>query len=230
VTPYYSGYGVTLFHADSRDILPALPSESIDLLLTDPPYGIKYRSKSQVLAPDLAKAIQGDEDLNAMRDVLGLVHPLLRPDRHAYLFAAPMRLGEAVAAVAAYWTVKNLLVWDKGNAGSRGDCLAGYSQNWEAIIYASKGRRPLNLPRPRCIFRYDWQGHRDPVHPTIKPRPLLRWLLQKSAQPGELVLDPFAGSGSSLLAAAELGMKAIGIETEERYCEVAARRLEQIRQ
>ena len=225
MTPFYSGYGVTLFHADSREILPHLPTESIDLLLTDPPYGIKYRSKSRVLAPDLAKAIQGDEDLNAMRDVLGLVHPLLRPDRHAYLFAAPMRLGEAVDAVAAYWTVKNLLVWDKGNAGSRGDCLAGYSQNWEAIIYAAKGRRPLNLPRPRCVFRYDWQSHRDPVHPTIKPRPLLRWLLQKSAQPGELILDPFAGSGSTLIAAAELGMEAIGIETEERYCEVAARRL-----
>jgi site-specific DNA-methyltransferase (adenine-specific) len=117
------------------------------------------------------------------------------------------------------------LVWDKGNAGSRGDLAAGYSQNWEAIIYASKGRRPLIGKRPRCIYRYDWQAWRDPVHPTVKPVAMMRWLMLKSTEPGELVLDPFIGSGVVLRAAAELGRKAVGIEVEERYCEAAAQRL-----
>ena len=223
--PYYQDDAVSLFHAQAEDLLPRLAEASIDLLLTDPPYGIAYKSKSRTQNPDLPGSLAGDEDLNAMRSVLPLCDRALKGDRHAYLFAAPARLSEAIDAVAAVWKPKNILVWDKGNAGSRGDCLAGYSLNWEAIIYASKGRRPLNGPRPRAIFRYDWQGSRDPVHPTVKPVALMTWLIAKASHPGEVILDPFTGSGPVLLAAKALGRKAIGVEIEERYCEVAARRL-----
>jgi len=160
-----------------------------------------------------------------MRDVLPLCDRVLREDRQAYWFAAPARIGEAVDAIAGVWKVKNLIVWDKGNAGSRGDCQAGYGLNWEAIVYASKGRRALNGPRPRAIYRYDWQGSRDPVHPTVKPVALMSWLITKATQPGEIVLDPFMGSGPVLAAAKSLGRRAIGIEIEERYCAIAARRV-----
>ena len=223
--PYFRSNGITIYHTDCRELLPHLKPESIDAVLTDPPYGIRYQSKQRKLQPDLPAAIQGDESLNALRDALPLMDPLLKTDRHAYVFAAPMKIGEALEAIAEYWRVKNVLVWDKGNAGSRGDCEAGYSVNWEAIIYGSKGRRPLIGKRPRCIFRYDWQGWRDPVHPTVKPVAMMRWLLAKSSEPGELVLDPFMGSGVVLRAAAELGRRAIGIELEERYCEAAAKRI-----
>jgi site-specific DNA-methyltransferase (adenine-specific) len=149
----------------------------------------------------------------------------LKSDRHAYIFAAPAMISQALDAVAQYWRIKNVLVWDKGNAGSRGDCDAGYSQNWEAIIYASKGRRPLNRPRPRCIIRHDWQANRDPVHPTVKPVAIMQWIISKSTLPGELVLDPFMGSGVVPSAAELIGRKAIGIELEKSYMKTAISRL-----
>jgi site-specific DNA-methyltransferase (adenine-specific) len=221
--PFYNSAGVALFKADSLKILPQFPAESIDLVVTDPPYGIRYQSKrTDGRHPN---QILGDDSLNTLRASLPLMDRLLRPDRHAYIFAAPLKLSEAFDAVAEYWQVKNVLVWDKGNAGSRGDCEAGYSQNWEAIIYASKGRRPLVRPRPRCIIRHDWQASRDPVHPTVKPVAIMQWLISKSTAPGERVLDPFMGSGVVPAAAAQLGRQVIGIEIEEQYCKTAAARV-----
>jgi DNA modification methylase len=229
VKPYYRAGGVAIYHADAREVLSQLNSESVDLVLTDPPYGInlkiKYaysRREKHAPGPDIA----GDDSLNALRDVLPALDLLLKPDRHAYFFASSTRIGEAVDAIAAWWNIKNILVWDKGNMGTQGDVLAAYARNWEAIVYANKGRRPLAGPRPRAICRYDWNARKDPVHPTVKPVGLMAWLIQKSSRHGELVLDPFCGSGPVLRAARDLGRRAIGIELEERYCEAAVRRLQ----
>jgi site-specific DNA-methyltransferase (adenine-specific) len=224
--PYFQAGGITIFNAAAHDVLPSLGAQCVDLLLTDPPYGIAYRSSAK--KNGVARSIQNDDNLNALRGILPLADALLKPDRHAYIFAAPSRIGEATAAIEIYWRIKNAIVWDKGNAGSKGDCQAGYANNWEAIIYANKGRRPLNGPRPRAIIRHDWQGSRDPVHPTVKPVDIFRPLVSRSSLPGELILDPFCGSGPSLIAAAEMDRRAIGIEIEERYCEVAARRVDKV--
>lgn len=221
--PFYKAAGVVIYHADARDVLPQLNKHSIDLVLTDPPYGINLKTKYR------APAIAGDDSLNALRDVLPALDGLLKPDRHAYIFASSTRIGEAVEAVAAWWNIKNILVWDKGNMGTKGDLLAAYARNWEAIVYANspgRSRRPLAGPRPRAIYRYDWNARKDPVHPTVKPVGLMSWLVQKSSRRGELVLDPFCGSGPVLRAARDLGRRAIGIELEERYCEAAVRRME----
>lgn len=218
--PYYRAGGVAIYHADAREVLSQLNSESVDLVLTDPPYGINYKTKYR------NAGIAGDDSLNALRDVLPALDLLLKPDRHAYFFASSTRIGEAVDAIAAWWNVKNILVWDKGNMGTKGDVLAAYARNWEAIVYANKGRRPLHGPRPRAICRYDWNARKDPVHPTVKPVGLMSWLIQKSSRRGELVLDAFCGSGPVLRAARDLGRRAIGIELDERYCEAAVRRLE----
>jgi site-specific DNA-methyltransferase (adenine-specific) len=227
VKPYYEHAGVTIYHGDCREILPQLPEASVDLLLTDPPYGIGYVSRSKTRAKQIGGPMQGDESLNTLRDAVPMLDRLLKNDRHVYAFAAASKIGETADILVDFWRFKNVLVWDKGNVGSIGDLDAGYGVNWEAIVYVMKGRRALFGPRPRSIYRYDWSGTRDPVHPTVKPVGLLRWLIAKSSLPGELVLDPFMGSGTTLRAAKDLGRPAIGIELEEKYCEVAARRLAQ---
>ncbi len=224
MTPYFRAGGIQIFNAAAHDVLPSLAHHSVDILLTDPPYGISYRSSSKKgVAPT---RIQNDENLNALRGALPFIDAAIKPDRHAYIFAAPSRIGEATSAIEQYWRIKNVIVWDKGNAGSKGDLEAGYAMNWEALIYANKGRRPLAGPRPRAVFRYDWQGSRDPVHPTIKPVEIFRGIISRSSAAGEILLDPFCGTGPALIAAAELGRRAIGVELEERYCETAAKRIE----
>jgi len=225
--PYYDDGQITIYHADCRDILPHLAPGSVDLVLTDPPYGVQYVTAWRSRDDPLVAKIANDESLNIVCDAMPLLDRLLKEDRHAYAFASPMKIGEAAAILSEWWQVKNLLVWDKGDAGTVGDLEAGYGVNWEGIVYASKGRRPLNGKRPRTIYRYEWSSTRDPVHPTVKPIGLLSWLVSKSSNDGELILDPFMGSGTTLRAAKDLGRRAIGIEIEERYCEIAVRRLQQ---
>ena len=247
--PYYRASGVAIYHADAREVLSQLNSESVDLVLTDPPYGIKYTTAARspgrprsaagaeapttkypsrlVPGPKEKITIIGDDSLNTLRDVMPALDRLLKPDRHAYIFASSTRIGEAVEIVAAWWNVKNILVWDKGQMGTKGDLEAAYSRNWEAIVYANKGRRPLHGPRPRAIYRYDWNARKDPVHPTVKPVGLMSWLIQKSSRRGELVLDPFCGSGPVLRAARDLGRRAIGVELEGCYCKETVARLEE---
>ncbi len=225
--PYYDHAGIQIWLGDCRDILPTLEAGSVDLVLTDPPYGISYVSSRRIRSDPLVAPIRNDDSVNAIRDAMPLLDRVLALDRHAYLFASAMRIGESLEAIQAFWTIKNVIIWDKGDAGTVGDLEAGYAWNWEPVIYAMKGRRVLNGPRPRAIYRYDWSGTRDPVHPTVKPVGLLSWLLQKSTNIGETILDPFMGSGTTLFAAASLGRKAVGIELVEMYAEIAARRLDQ---
>jgi site-specific DNA-methyltransferase (adenine-specific) len=150
--PYYQDQAITIYHADCREILPLLQPASADLILTDPPYGISYQSKNTT--GRFSKTIANDDSLNAMRDSLPQLDRILKPDRHLYFFAAPTKIGEAADALAAYWKLKNFLVWDKGNAGTRGDLEAGYGVNWEAILYGSKGRRPRSSIRSQAAASY----------------------------------------------------------------------------
>ncbi len=225
--PYYEQDGITIFLGDCRDILPTLEPGSIDLVLTDPPYGVRYVTAWRSRTDPLVAPIAGDESLNLLADSMPQLDRILRQDRHAYFFASAQMIGLTTEIVSNFFRVKNVLVWDKGDAGSVGDLEAGYGVTWEGIIYANKGRRNLIGPRPRTVYRYDWSGTRDPVHPTVKPVGVLTWLMAKSSNAREIVLDPFMGSGTTLRAAKDLGRRAIGIEIEERYCEIAVRRLQQ---
>jgi len=229
IEPYYDRDGITIYHADCLDVLPMLARESVDLLLTDPPYGVDYLSNRRISNTKVAQVIHADDSLDAMRDALALCAPLLRDGRHAYYFAsADETVGEACSALPPALTFRRLLCWDKGNHGM-GDLERDYGHAWEAIIYAAKGQpRALNGPRPSNLIRVQRGGSGSTwVHPTQKPTPLIKFLIERSSNAGELVLDPFMGSGTTLRAAKDVGRRAIGIEINERYCEIAAKRLAQ---
>lgn len=201
-----------------------LVAESVDLILTDPPYGVSYVTSWRSHSDKLRKPIVNDESLEVVSEAWPLAMSRLRNDRHWYAFASPRRLA------VADWVFpdsKHVLCWDKGDRGTVGDLECGFGEAWEAILYGMKGRRPLNGSRPRTVIRFDWSATMDPLHPTVKPVPMLRTIVSWSSGEGETVLDPFMGSGTTLRAAKDLGRRAIGIEIEERYCEIAANRLRQ---
>ena len=222
--PYYQHGGITIYHGDCREVLPGLPPKTIDCVITDPPYGINYVTAWRSRRDRLRVPIENDGCLGVLAAAWPMALAVLRDDRHWYCFASPRMLPEAMPIVE---NCKHILCWDKGDRGTVGDLECGFGEAWEAILYGMKGRRPLNGQRPRTVIRHDWSGTMDPQHPTVKPVPLLRKLVMWSSHEGETVLDPFCGSGTTLRAAKDCGRKAIGIETEERYCETMANRLRQ---
>lgn len=224
----YEKEGITLYCADNKEVLPFLEDESVDLILSDPPYGMAYASNMRKTHKDdpLVKEIKGDKDLGALQKILYQLNRVLKPDRHSYFFANPLLSGDVIKMLSAGWTIKSLMVWYKGLSPGLGD-LESYGSNWEAIIFGMKGRRPLFEGRLPNVYQLDWNSQRDPVHPTTKPVPLLMWLIKNSTAPGELVLDPFGGSGTTAMAAKLTGRRCISIEIDEHFSEVSARRLSQ---
>jgi len=209
VKPYYEHGGVTLYHGDCREILPALDLAGIGTLVTDPPYGIDYESGSARIEGN-ARSIVNDANTNVRDAVL-------------------QAWGERPALVFGSWKVarpagtRGVLVWDKGGALGMGDLSLPWKFDHEEIYVIGRGftgRRNcgsvIRCPPVQSVGR---------AHPNEKPVRLLLALVAKCAPGG--IVDPCAGVGPSLQAAKNLGRRAIGIEIEERYCEIAAKRLAQ---
>lgn len=211
-----------IIKGDCREILPQLSPESVDLLLTDPPYGMRYRAKAG------SRPIVGDGDLSWFRPFIREAYRVLKPNTHAYVFCNEYGLATFRAEMAAAgFKVKRLLVWVKDQHGP-GDTKGDYANRTEYLLFGHKGRRHLNGHRDANVLFFKRAG-RKRDHPTEKPEDMLRYLIAKSSAPGEVVLDPFAGSGTTCRAAKDLGRRYLGIEIDHRYREIAQRRMRVMR-
>jgi len=205
--PYYERDGIVIYHGDCRDILPTLGP--VDLVLTDPPYGIDYQSARRIERQRKAK-IQGDDEFPVW------IFDELRP-------ALAMLVWCRWDILPQLPLPKSLIVWDKGNH-SMGDLQHEYGRQWEGCAFYP-GPLHAFVSRPVDIIRWPRIPPDQMVHPNEKPVEVMRQLLV--AYPNGLVLDPFMGSGTTLRAAKDLGRRCIGIEIEEKYCEIAVKRLAQ---
>jgi site-specific DNA-methyltransferase (adenine-specific) len=251
VTPYYEDGACTIYHGEACAVLSELPEASCDVLLTDPPYSSggmfrsdrtidpasKYRGWSQNAdgssRPPTAEYGSFGGDSRDQRSFLVWVSAwsfaamrATRPGGSAFLFTDWRQLPTATDAVQlGGWTWRGLVVWDKGV----GRPMQGRFRNHlEYVVWATNGAHSgRDGEYPSTLLQVPTVSSREREHVTQKPVELLRELLR--VVPGDVltVLDPFMGSGSSLVAAKYAGHKAIGIEVDERYCEIAARRLGQ---
>lgn len=206
--PYYQDEHVTLYHGDCLEI--AYVWTRADVLVTDPPYGIQYNSGQR--REKLARSILGDEDTAARDTVLALW-----AERPALVFGT-WRIPRPAATRA-------LLVWDTKGALGMGDLRIPWKPSHQEVYVLGNG---FTGTRSTDVLRYapvQSMARNGRHHPHEKPLPLLRDLIAKC--PPGTIADPFAGSGSTLVAARNLGRHAIGVELEERYCEITANRLAQ---
>ncbi len=209
--PYYEDGMVTLYHGDCREIdLPA-----VELVLTDPPYGVSYVSNSGV--GQGTRPITNDGARLALRLQRSLLPKL--DATHVLWFTRWDAWPDVWVDLGQWFRMRGLLVWDKGNPGM-GD-LKHWGPSYELIASAGEGKTVGG--RDQSVLRFNTVPSANRHHPTEKPIDLLSYLISKMAP--TTVLDPFAGSGATLLAAKRLGVKATGVELDERYCEIAAERL-----
>lgn len=230
LTPYFETADVTLYHGDAREVLPQLPRGASDLIVTDPPYGVDRRAAPKFRTDGrFGVAMAGDNGELDVPAVLTLALRTLKMNRHLYVFG-PADLSTCPVATKA------TLIWAKGGPGVHGDLTAPWGTNHEPITFAmyapSKAQRDrgtgglaARLRQGSVLFVRKLSARQVSLHPTEKPVKLLRMLIEASSLFDEVVLDPFAGSGSTLEAAVLEGRKAIGIEIDEGYCEVIAKRL-----
>jgi site-specific DNA-methyltransferase (adenine-specific) len=214
VAPWYVDGQATIYNADALATLRAMPDESADLVLTDPPYnvGLDYADFPDKLSPDAYRDWCRSWFAECKRVSRGPV--VLTPG----MVSVPMWLADVERT-------HFILAWIKQNNCSRNYLgkTSGF-QTWEPILQFGKSTKTLlrdSIDVP--IVQQTDTGD----HPCPKPLRLWRWLMSQYVDPGAVVLDPFMGSGTTLRAAKDIGCRAIGIEITTRYCEIAARRLGQ---
>jgi DNA modification methylase len=206
VKPYYEDELITLYHGDCLKH-PEVWAGA-DVLVTDPPYGMAYQSGW--VRDRIDRPIAGDHDTNVRDQAL-----VLWGDRPAIAFGKWNQPRPSAT--------RQRLVWSKAPDPGMGDLTSPWGSSDEEIyvlgngFVGKRGPNVLTYPKPPVSSR--------PDHPTPKPVPLMEHLIQRC--PPGVIADPFAGSGSTLRAAKNLGRRAIGIEIEERYCEIIAQRLAQ---
>jgi site-specific DNA-methyltransferase (adenine-specific) len=207
IAPYYDSEDITIYHADCLELLPELEA---DALITDPPYGYNYSSGMQ---GKFKNTEIPNDDSTQVRDCV----MELWKDQPAFIF------GNLKSIPPGYRTA---IVWDKGLAVGMGDLSIPFKPNWELIFVFGKGfigTRDSGVLTGHTVVSWSSKGRRK--HPNEKPVSLMKYLISKCPIDW-IILDPFLGSGSTLVAARQLGRKAIGIEIDESYCEIAARRLQ----
>jgi DNA modification methylase len=221
IKPYYEEPGITIYHGDCRDILPHL--ELVDLVLTDPPYGVKYDGGTLV-----REKLRGDNSPALYTSCLKLIREKCKLDCALYIFYADGDGTVLKAVLEAGFEIRNTLIWNK-NLAQFGALSAQYKQKHEPFLYCHiKGKSPrwFGPTNETTVWDCD-RALCNEFHPTQKPVNLFKRAIMNSSNMGDIVLDPFMGSGTTLRAAKDLGRKAIGIEIEEKYCEIAVRRLKQ---
>jgi site-specific DNA-methyltransferase (adenine-specific) len=235
VTPYYEHGGITIYHGDTLSTLSSLECPTVSALVTDPPYSsgnlpesLKQKSAPRLRGWQWADKVMETDQLSTLgfvwliRELLVLCRGAMDNGASALVFIDWRNWGNLVGAVeSAGFRVNNMIVWDKLTIGMGN----GFRNQHELIVYASKGTpRVISRAIPNVI-----QARRpdNDLHQSPKPVGLMEQLLHVVTDVGDLVLDPFMGSGSTLMAAKTLGRRALGIEVEERYCEIAATRLSQ---
>lgn len=224
--PYFERNGVQIFHGDARDVLPDLEDGSVAALITDPPYGMAYQPMRKCgLAAKPVRADGARQGVRVLRGVLQELEPKLSAEAHAYVFCRWDSWPDFHDALAGHLPMKNALIWHKAQGGM-GNTKLAFALDYEVILYAALGGQ-LHGRRDGAVltgFRPVPPAKR--IHTTEKPVELLAYLIEKSTRPGDLVVDPFMGSGSLLEAALRTGRRALCVELDEEYCEVASKRLE----
>jgi adenine-specific DNA-methyltransferase len=211
---YISQFSNRIINGDCNSILPELPAESCDFVLTDPPYLVNYHTRD-------GRSIAGDTAGDWLKPAFNQIYRVLKPGSFCVSFYGWNRVDQFFAAwKAAGFRPVGHLVWVKSYASSSG--LLAHCHEEAYLLVKGEVQNPKAAPLPD-VLQWHYTGNR--LHPTQKPVGSLKPVIDAFSKPGDIVLDPFCGSGSTLLAAKILGRRYIGIDLDPQFCETARQRL-----
>jgi len=226
MTPYYEQDGVTIYHGDCRDVLTSFPSGfRVDVTVTDPPYGVGLTGKRAVQRGQSGHKFRPGtysfED--TLTYVQRVVVPVVEQCRH---ISTAVVVTPGTRSLWAYPPADEMGCFF--SAAGTGVGRWGFTCAQPILYYGADPYLAAGLGARANSHGQTYPNSANTIdHPCAKPLPMWRWLVGRCALEGMTVFDPFMGSGTTLVAAKDQGCHAIGIELEERYCEIAAKRLSQ---
>lgn len=219
---------------DCLELIKKIPDSSVDLVVTDPPYKTITGGRKNGKSSDRPKGIlSGNKKIFEHQNNIQIsqwvpeLYRVLKDKTHCYVFTNHLNLEEMLTVCRkAGFGLHNVLVWEKNN------CTPSqyYMKNCEYVLFLRKGQAKWinNIGDSKTVHQFNnLIGNK--THPTEKPVDLLRFYIENSSNPGNLILDPFMGSGSTGVAALSLGRKFIGFELDPEYFEVASSRIQSMK-
>jgi len=200
-----------IYTGDCIEILKSIPSESVDLVITDPPYGTKTNPRDTFMIGEFS---------NVMPLVLPEIFRVLKKDGGFYCFTSWSMMSDWLLRYQQYFKLQNIIVWDKQRHSG---CYSSQSWQftWEGIFYGIKGKRPIREYMPDVI-KSEEKGKRIAMQ---KPVDIIEKLIKASSDEGQTILDPFAGSGSTLVACKNTNRNFIGIEINPEFSDLSKKRV-----
>jgi len=218
----------TLYEGDCLEVMRTLPSESVDAVVTDPPYGIDYQSAWRIDPAQRYEKIANDK-----QPFIWFLHDAYRlvKDGGALICFCRWDVQEAFRQAIGWagFEVKSQVIWDREHHGM-GDLQAAYAPCHDVIWFAVKGDFAFPNKRPTSVVRVPRIGGEALRHPNEKPVSLMQALIRQVTRPGATVLDPFAGSGATIEAAEKEDRDSIGVELSREYCAIIRERMSKVQQ
>jgi len=221
IEPYYKDpdCDITIYCGDCLEVMKQIPDKSVDLVLTDPPYGIDY---SRHISNGIHSKIANDTTLNWLDNTLNNTNTLLKDNGSLYMFCSWHNVEVFKIAINKFFEIRNMLIWNKQGNGM-GDLTTTYGSIYEICFYANRSPQLLNGNRNCDMLTFSRSGNE--LHPTQKPIDLIKFLISKSSNETDLIMDCFLGSGTTAVACKQLNRRCIGIEISQKYCDIAVQRL-----
>ncbi len=202
-----------ILQGNSKEVLQSIPAGSVDLVLTDPPYLVNYKDRH-------GRKVANDTNADGVLPAFDEIYRVMKPNTLCICFAGWTALPEFSSAWAkAGFRITGHIVWTKDYASSKGHT----AYHHESAYVLAKGRPPKSDKPLKDVQDWSYSGNR--FHPTEKAVDILSPVIRAFSKPGDLVLDPFSGSGSTSVGAALAGRDYLGVELEQRYVDLAKRRL-----
>ncbi len=208
-----------IYNTDCFELIKTIKTNTIDMILTDPPYGMSYVSGGRKEKHD---KIANDDNLDWLDNFIKECFRVLKDNTASYFFCSYHNIDIFKRAIEKHFNVKDILVWEKNNSGM-GDLTGCFAPKVEFIIFVHKGRKNIIGKRTDNIFKFKKTD--NAMHPTQKPTDLCEHMIKKFSDDGDIIFDPFMGSGTTGVSAIQSGRDFIGCEIDDKYFKIANERI-----
>lgn len=204
-------------NSDCIEGMKKLPDEYVDLIVTDPPYLINYKTNHRKdKYHKFNYTIIGDNDPKIISDYIEQCYRVMKPNTAMYMFCSMDKVDFFKQELEKWFKVKNIIIWVKNNH-TAGDLKAQFGKKYEIIFLVNKGRAFFNGKRITDVWEFDRVSGNSQLHQNQKPTELIEQCIMKHSKEGDIVLDGFMGSGTTAIACMNTNRQFIGYELDDYY-------------
>jgi site-specific DNA-methyltransferase (adenine-specific) len=217
-----------IYQGDCLEVMKQIEDGSIDLIVTDPPYLISYKTNYRNdKKHDFCSEIENDNNPKLIKDYISECYRIMKNNTAMYMFCSFDKVEFFKTELQKYFKIKNMIIWVKNN-WTAGDLTAQFGKQYEIIFLVNKGRKTFNGKRITDIWNFSRICGKKQLHQNQKPEELIKQCILKHSNENEIVFDGFMGSGTTAVACINTNRNFIGIELDENCCKIAEARIKKV--